>query len=330
MFTAPQTAQMSSTAKRNSSSASQTSAAISVSGRSPRGSQWASRPSPKAVSGISNGSFNSATTPSMTSRSQLDAAGQSSTRRRSSQENKHTSSDDEEEDIIDVEVMDASIPPLGMENRQIAWQCGSCHYCVLAMDNKGKTLPISMNAWGKPIPLQCPRCLVSHTNWAVTSPFDAYGDHVNVKGTFANSAQFRQHNAHFGLPPRVPSPPPQAGSISAAQLAPGGGASDAQRLSTSTTSPPLGATLLDNLPPILASIGLVTYRGGVPRSTVALVPPQRKQRTAYFCGLCSRRLLRMDHNGDLVPLDTNAGGEILPLTCPGCGVSHGDWPIRPA
>ncbi|CUF95848.1 Hypothetical protein, putative [Bodo saltans] len=334
MFTASQAAQpIAAAAKRNSSSISP--AAISVSARSPRGQQFGARTSPKATSGISNGSFNSATTPSLPSRSQIEAAGQSqtSTRRRSSQENnKQSSSDDDDEDILDVEVMDASIPPLGMENRQIAWQCGTCKYCVLAMDNKGKTLPISMNAWGEPIPLQCPRCLVSHTNWSVTSPFDSYGDHVNVKGTFANSLQFRQHNAHYGLPPRAPSPPPQLANTSCGAQSTSGGNNDAQRLSTTggSSRPPLGATLLENLPPILANIGLVTYRGGVPRSTVAVVPPQRKQRTAYFCGLCSRRLLRMDHNGDLVPLDTNAGGEILPLTCPGCGVSHGDWPIRPA
>jgi hypothetical protein len=278
---------------------------------SPRNNAWTPKSGAAAAGSFTSTAWSSA--PSL--REHLDAP--NANRRRSSHESA-ASSDDGDEDIIDVEIVDPSLAVLGsQENRQVAWQCGTCKYCMLAIDHKGKTLPLSLNAWGQPISLQCPRCLVSHSNWTVASPFDSYGDHVNVKGTFANSLHFRQDGGGAAVkPPLTPTPPSAAATSAISSVSmPGNNVSS-------------GGTLLENLPPILQSIGLVTYRGGEARSTVVEPPPQRKQRTAYFCGLCNRRLLRMDHNGDLVPLDTNAGGEILPLTCPGCGVSHGDWPIR--
>lgn len=287
---------------------------------SPRG-QWGAGKSGSSA-GLPSG-VNSFTSGTSGVPSPYNAQGAAAANLRSPRGKGASSSDDDvEEDVLDVEVIDPSDATLGQpaaENRQLSWQCGTCKYCMLAMDHRGNTLPISLDAWGQQIPLQCPRCLVTHTQWSVSSPFDAYGDHVNVKGMFANSYHARLQNPAVSPPP----PPPLLPQNIAASSATSSG-------SASVSVPSGGATLLDNLPPILANIGLMSYRGGVARSTVAEQPVQRKQRTAYYCGLCNRRLLRMDHNGDLVPLDTNAGGEILPLTCPGCGVAHGDWPIRPS
>ena len=49
---------------------------------------------------------------------------------------------------------------------------------------------------------------------------------------------------------------------------------------------------------------------------------------AFHCGLCGRRLLRMDAFGNLVPLEKDATGNTVPLECPGCHVSHTEWVVR--
>lgn len=62
--------------------------------------------------------------------------------------------------------------------------------------------------------------------------------------------------------------------------------------------------------------------GGFASSSSAL-------RRAFYCGLCGRRLLRMDSDGELVGMDVDAEGQLLPIRCPGCLELHNKWEIKP-
>ena len=45
----------------------------------------------------------------------------------------------------------------------------------------------------------------------------------------------------------------------------------------------------------------------------------------YVCGVCGRRLLRIDHKGELIPIDTDAEGNLTAIECPGCHQTHAQW-----
>ena len=53
------------------------------------------------------------------------------------------------------------------------------------------------------------------------------------------------------------------------------------------------------------------------------------RRYTYRCGRCQRNMMRMDSLGDLIPLDRDLDGKILPYSCPGCHVDHSDWHVVP-
>ena len=55
----------------------------------------------------------------------------------------------------------------------------------------------------------------------------------------------------------------------------------------------------------------------------------RAKRYTYQCGKCSRSMMRMDSLGDLIPLDRDLDGYILPYPCPGCNNEHSDWHVVP-
>jgi hypothetical protein len=218
-----------------------------------------------------------------------------------------------------------AIPP----TRSISWRCGPCGYHLLAMDHNGQPLTFGVDAFGKPIPLQCPRCALEHIHWEQAVPFNAHGDFVNIKSSFSN------HIARSS-----------AAAISAA-----GGAGS--RNSVAVTTAALGEVntlpLLQRptyavgggvdmsaaivsavpIPPVLQAIGTVTYKDDqvihlTKRSTGPTVVP-----TAYFCGKCSRRMQRVDQFGKLVPLELDPYGQVVPLTCPGCKATHADWATKP-
>lgn len=258
------------------------------------------------------------------------AAGAASGKRLPHDSSHGRDSDDDEqvedllEEVIDDESQ-GSIPLNSEESRKISWQCGACRYCVLAIDHRGKPLPLTTDAWGNPIPLQCPRCMLSHTKWTQCVPFDDHGDHVNVKGAFSNSANRRLiQESNFELARLQEQQQKHQQQQAAGGVGAPGGIAPSQ-------APTAGGqpTVLQNLPAILQNIGLVSYRNGEPMPTTKPQPAPRKQKLAYYCGPCGRKLLRMDQYGDLVPLDKDSDGRTLPLMCPGCKTMHGDWLIRP-
>lgn len=202
-----------------------------------------------------------------------------------------------------------SIAPVDSEEEKllISWKCGCCGYHVLAMDQDGRPLPLSRGAYGELLPIRCPQCEMEHTSWEQAIPFDKHGDHVNIRSTLSNNyvTQCRKRG-EVAASSRQPNPP-------------------SSRLSTNTPS-----LARRELPPILANIGRVTYKDGVavpnnhakPRQTAAV-------RMAFYCSLCGRRLLRVDSEGELVAMDVDGKGEVLPIRCPGCGEVHNRWEVRP-
>jgi hypothetical protein len=157
--------------------------------------------------------------------------------------------------------------------------------------------------------------MLTHTRWTQEVPFDEYGDHINVKRAFSN----RMH---------------QRGNVEGGTTRKGGSGEAASEALIATGVDRAAAARVGDpvpvrqLPAILANIGLVTYRNGAPVSTVKPAPPERKQKQAFYCGLCDRKLLRMDQYGELVPLDMDTDGKPVPLTCPGCKQVHSDWVVR--
>lgn len=218
------------------------------------------------------------------------------------------------------EAFDAIIEQPNPKN--VAWRCGSCGYCMLAIDHRGAPLPLTRDAFGRVIPMQCPKCMLRHAQWTPCEPFRNNGDHVNVKSTFSNTVRaayeaplVRQSSA-LGLTTATAATTvvPVTGSVGTAASSIGANSS-----ATSTATA---------LPAILASIGAVTYREGVAVPTAAAAPAPRAVRQTYICGLCQRKLLRIDQFGALVPLDLDTAGNVAPLRCPGCKQIHSDWPIK--
>lgn len=189
----------------------------------------------------------------------------------------------------------------------ISWKCGICGYHVLAMDQDGSPLPLSRSAYGELLPIRCPRCEMEHTSWEQAIPFDKHGDHVNIRSKLSNN---------YVTQCRTSADVPASG--------------DAKKQYTPPLSSPSPSANHNEIPPILANIGRVTYRDGVPITNVLMKPRQRAEvRMAFYCGLCGRRMLRVDSDGELVAMDCNASGEVLPIRCPGCKEVHNNWIVKP-
>lgn len=179
----------------------------------------------------------------------------------------------------------------------VAWRCGLCSYYALAMDGKGGALPFSSSAFGVLLPMRCPRCQLEHTSWTAATPFDAFGRHANLRGGRA------PHTA--GKKAGEVSPPDDG--LAAELLAGAGGVGPAawQPSGAPTTGAPLGGGGKECGP----------RRG-------------REKRLCYYCSKCNRRLLRVDAEGELVAMSTDANGVVQPITCPGCKETHNQWCLR--
>lgn len=194
------------------------------------------------------------------------------------------------------------------QRKNVSWQCTLCGYHVLAMDQDGTALPFSTSAYGNVLPLTCPRCKLTHTSWQTSTPFSEEGDHMNLPTTLSNryvapsaAQQVLRGRGRDAAP--GPADPSAEGATDAAALL--GGGRIAERAA--------------------AVAALATQQRHIPgMSTVAPV-----QRRAYYCGNCGRRLLRVDANGELVDMDRDKDGQVLPITCPGCRETHSDWVVKP-
>ena len=209
-------------------------------------------------------------------------------------------------------------------SRHIAWCCGSCGYHMLAMDHNGQPLVLASDAFGKPIPLQCPRCALEHTNWEQSVPFDKNGDYVNIRSAFSNHVIASS----------------SGGATTSTDVAAGGVAGIGkdqnaltllQRPTTQAAASSKGssAAVAVVLPAILQSIGTVTYKDD---QIINLAPKKAAQAAAplaYYCGKCSRRMQRVDQFGKLVPLELDPYGKVVPMTCPGCKATHAEWQTKP-
>jgi hypothetical protein len=188
-----------------------------------------------------------------------------------------------------------------------AWYCDHCGYFALAIDHKGKPLPYEVGANGKLVPFHCPRCGDNHTSWTTASPFDDYGDHANLSSaassrvsrgcslTFNDIIANPSSNAVAFFPKLMPPP-------------------------ASLSAPHLSEHLLDGLE---VPEAVKPFLDAAKRNQQTAA--RRKPVESYSCGRCGRRLLRMDAKGQLIPLDLDAQGTIIPCRCPGCGALHSDW-----
>ncbi|CCW64604.1 unnamed protein product [Phytomonas sp. EM1] len=198
-----------------------------------------------------------------------------------------------------------SPPPRGLKLDKAAWRCGLCGYLMLSLDQEGNPIPFTCSAFGTPLPLGCPSCSQTHINWESANPFDALGAHINLR------------NAH-----RL-----KVGTEGLSQL---------PSSITCVTSPPDRASREATDPTDSPSeIGRVAPRTQVSPVATALHATFRSksmnvsQMQCYYCGRCHRRLLRVDAWGELVPMNCDADGNVLPILCPGCGMLHSEWTIGP-
>lgn len=218
-----------------------------------------------------------------------------------------------------------------------AWRCNHCGYLMLAMNQHGVPIPLDADAYGDPLPLTCPRCGVRHTNWSAACPFDRYGNYANVRSRIAN----QRHSTSLQQEPGRSAYPYYTSAADA----------DGAGVVTANTPPSRVVELyyrhhppaeLEALPAIegtgpgvgtrapresLVNSEFIKALGRQHMSKAATLTVKR--RTAYFCNFCGRRLYRFGVNGELVPLDKDKSGAVLPLTCPGCGRSHGRWDVLP-
>lgn len=301
-------------------------------------------------------------------------------------------------------------PPL------ISWKCGLCGYHLLSMDQFGKPLPLSRSAYGEILPICCPRCQLEHTGWEASTPFDALGEHVNMRSTLLGHHTMLSKNAPMAMDPRNDSMDTSSSLPTSTTAVEGGGegstgvargSGEDGRSSRSKTRPPwetaggsgsgesssmhtstpqgsekslagggyssavvaFSSSLSGSspasphvrysgsipsrveLPPILANIGKIRrkpeddgetcplssgplsshyYRPSASTSSNdGVMTPAPSSKRAFYCGLCGRRLLRMDSDGELVAMDVDADGKVLPIRCPGCLQVHNKWEVRP-
>jgi hypothetical protein len=195
------------------------------------------------------------------------------------------------------------------------------------MDQNGLPLLFEPDAFGKPIPMQCPRCAVEHTNWEQSVPFDSHGDYVNIRSSFSNHVLSRNPAGAGGKDGGIHGESNNLALLSAPTTGPIAVAS-LNKTSSASGGGSVVATSSPAIPAILQAIGSVTYRDD---EVVTLV--QKKIVTgplpkAYYCGKCSRRMQRVDQFGVLVPLEMDPYGNVVPMTCPGCKQTHAEWDTK--
>ncbi|ESL10533.1 hypothetical protein TRSC58_01734 [Trypanosoma rangeli SC58] len=177
-----------------------------------------------------------------------------------------------------------------------------CGYHVLAMDQDGRPLPLSVSSFGQVLPMTCPRCLLEHTSWEQAVPFDEYGDHANIRSKLSNNYARTTSNA-------------------------GTEVQDIRPAHTTKATGVAGAT--PEIPPIFQEIRSKVPKDALRHMPALSDPKPRGHRMAYYCSKCNRQLLRIDPYGELVPLVRDKDGLVLPIVCPGCKVEHNQWDVRP-
>ncbi|CAD2220463.1 hypothetical protein ADEAN_000798500 [Angomonas deanei] len=210
------------------------------------------------------------------------------------------------------------------------------------MDANGAPIPFSVSAFGEPLPLQCPQCLVEHTNWKQTVPFNKYGDHVNLRSRFSNRYMV-QHNTKGNVSPTKGKEKNHFTSSYVTDCLykehDEGNASMEDRnknmrycieslrqkmeYEISTAQPDATGK------PVSSSVH--TSQNNTMNTTTnnnSNTLSRARTTNAYYCGLCHRRLLRFGAEGELIPLSCDEEGRILPMRCPGCGVEHSDWELK--
>ncbi|KAG5485560.1 hypothetical protein LSCM1_07649 [Leishmania martiniquensis] len=191
--------------------------------------------------------------------------------------------------------------------KNVSWQCTLCGYHVLAMDQNGTPLPLTTSAFGNLLPMTCPRCKLSHTSWQSSTPFSADGNHMNLPTAFSN---------RYMMPACGQQPLRTKGDQAAGLV---GHFGTAVQTASSLMA---GSRLAMRMAP---SATRATQQRGISVTAASTV-----QRRAFYCGRCGRRLLRVDANGELVDMDRDQDGQVLPITCPGCQESHSDWVVKPS
>ncbi|KAG5510620.1 hypothetical protein JKF63_06918 [Porcisia hertigi] len=201
----------------------------------------------------------------------------------------------------------SNVAPSYRLSKKVSWKCKLCGYYVLAMDQEGTPLPFTTSAFGNVIPLTCPRCAVSHTSWQSSSPFNKEGDHKNLPTTLSN----RYFMLTAGEQPMRLKDKEATGPTG--------------HLNASAEAAP-SLVVGNRLDQVAVPVSLLAtkQRGALRTPAVPSV-----QRRAFYCGRCGRRLLRVDANGELVDMDRDQEGEVLPITCPGCKENHNDWVVKP-
>ncbi|EKG02191.1 hypothetical protein TCSYLVIO_006791 [Trypanosoma cruzi] len=186
---------------------------------------------------------------------------------------------------------------------KISWKCGMCGYHVLAMDQNGKPLPLSVSSFGQVLPMSCPRCQLEHTSWEQAVPFDEYGDHANIRSKLSNNYVRTASNV---------------------------GGTDVEDFRSTATKRATGVGVESpEIPPILQEIGCWRQKEGGGQRVAQNDPRFCGPRMAYYCGKCGRKLLRIDPYGELVPMVRDKDGTVLPIVCPGCKVEHSQWDVKP-
>lgn len=200
-----------------------------------------------------------------------------------------------------------NVTSLYRQRKSVSWRCMLCGYHVLAMDQNGAPLPFSASAFGNVLPMTCPRCKLSHMSWQPSTPFSEEGNHMNLPTTLSNRYL-------------VPLPSQRSLRVKDAEATGAAGQSGA---AVETASSVVAGSCSTQ------RVGFLSALATQHRSVSVISAISSVQRRAYYCGRCGRRLLRVDVNGELVDMDRDKDGQVLPITCPGCTESHSDWVVKP-
>nr|CCC95875.1 unnamed protein product [Trypanosoma congolense IL3000] len=188
-------------------------------------------------------------------------------------------------------------PAAASTKRRISWKCSLCSYYVLAMDHNGEPLVLGTSSFGEPLPMTCPRCLLSHCDWVQATPFDNFNNHVNIRS--------KQSNSYLTTTP----------DVDVEKVLPPISLSKGSQL-PKTSIPPFsqGSVAPCKDPSIFLSMGREQ--------------PNLGRQMMYYCGKCDRKLLRMNQYGELIPMACDKDGATLPVLCPGCKEEHRDWNVK--
>ncbi|KAG5506669.1 hypothetical protein JIQ42_06922 [Leishmania sp. Namibia] len=77
--------------------------------------------------------------------------------------------------------------------------------------------------------------------------------------------------------------------------------------------------------PLLSESSAVSLMGPSSAAANAASSYRLRKNISWHCTLCGYHVLAMDQNGTPLPLTTSAFGNVLPMTCPCCKLSHTSW-----